>query len=102
MTHGIVPPLATARTTTWTRSLDDGADRRRATDADARDAPARRRCARRRPGGPPQLPKRERRSAITDEDRAFLDRAFQSIADRKAELLAESPKLQAHRRRGAS
>ena len=41
-------------------------------------------------GGPPKLPKRERRSAITDEDRTFLDRAFQSIADRKAELLAES------------
>jgi CheY-like chemotaxis protein len=36
------------------------------------------------PGGPPKLPKRERRSAITDEDRQFLDRAFQSIADRKA------------------
>lgn len=42
------------------------------------------------PGLPPKLPKRERRSAITDEDRAFLDRTFQSIADRKAELLAES------------
>jgi ParB family transcriptional regulator, chromosome partitioning protein len=41
-------------------------------------------------GGPPRLPRRERRSAINDEDRAFLDRAFQSIADRKAELLAES------------
>ncbi len=34
------------------------------------------------PGGPPKLPKRERRSAITDEDRTFLDRAFQSIAVR--------------------
>ncbi len=44
-------------------------------------------------GGPPRLPKRERRSAITDEDRTFLDRAFQSIADRKAELLAESREL---------
>src|SRR5437660_449441 len=44
-------------------------------------------------GGPPKLPKRERRSAITDEDRAFLDRAFQSIADRKAELLAESKEM---------
>lgn len=42
------------------------------------------------PGVPPRLPKRERRSAMTEEDRAFLDRAFQSIADRKAELLAES------------
>src|SRR5215472_80093 len=44
-------------------------------------------------GGPPRLPKRERRSAITEEDRSFLDRAFQSIADRKAELLAESRQL---------
>ena len=42
------------------------------------------------PGSPPRLPRRERRSALNDEDRAFLDRAFQSIADRKAELLAES------------
>src|SRR5262245_25751571 len=31
------------------------------------------------PGAPPKLPKRERRSAITEEDRAFLDRTFQSI-----------------------
>jgi len=45
------------------------------------------------PAGPPRLPKRERRSAITEEDRSFLDRAFQSIADRKAELLAESRQL---------
>ena len=45
------------------------------------------------PGGPPRLPKRERRSAFTDEDRTFLDRTFQSIADRKAELLAESQKV---------
>lgn len=43
--------------------------------------------------GPPSLPRRERRSAITDEDRAFLERCFQSIADRKAELLAESRQL---------
>src|SRR6185295_15482911 len=40
--------------------------------------------------GPPRLPKRERRSAITEEDKSFLDRTFQSIADRKTELLAES------------
>jgi ParB family transcriptional regulator, chromosome partitioning protein len=45
------------------------------------------------PGSPPRLPRRERRSAVTDEDRAFLDRAFQSIADRKAELLAESRQM---------
>ncbi|MCI0571529.1 MAG: response regulator, partial [Myxococcaceae bacterium] len=44
-------------------------------------------------GGPPRLPRRERRSAITEEDRAFLERAFQSIAERKAELLAESRQL---------
>src|SRR5690242_17816539 len=44
-------------------------------------------------GAPPKLPKRERRSAITEEDRSFLERSFQSIADRKAELLAESRQL---------
>ncbi len=42
------------------------------------------------PGAPPKLPRRERRSAITEEDRTFLDRAFQSVAERKAELIAES------------
>ncbi len=45
------------------------------------------------PGGPPKIPRRERRSAITEEDKGFLDRAFQSIADRKAELIAESHQL---------
>jgi ParB family transcriptional regulator, chromosome partitioning protein len=50
-------------------------------------------------GGPPKLPKRERRSAITDEDRTFMDRAFQSIADRKAELLAESKEVRRAPRR---
>src|SRR5215468_9684240 len=45
------------------------------------------------PGAPPRLPKRERRSAITEDDRTFLDRAFQSIAASKAELLAESRQL---------
>ena len=44
-------------------------------------------------GGPPRLPRRERRSALTDEDKAFLDRTFASIADRKAELLAESKEI---------
>src|SRR5262249_23319839 len=44
-------------------------------------------------GSPPRLPRRERRSAFTEEDRAFLDRTFASIAERKAELLAESQKL---------
>ena len=42
------------------------------------------------PKGPPKLPKRERRSALTDDDRQFLERVFGSIADRKAELLAEA------------
>ena len=42
------------------------------------------------PKGPPKLPRRERRSALTDDDRQFLERVFGSIADRKAELLAEA------------
>ncbi len=42
------------------------------------------------PPRPPRLPKRPRRSSVSDEDRQFLDRLFESIADRKAELLAES------------
>ncbi len=50
-------------------------------------------------GGPPRLPKRERRSALTDDDKAFLDRAFASIADRKAELLAESREVRRAPRR---
>jgi len=39
---------------------------------------------------PPKLPKRERRGAITEEDKAFLDRVFGAVADRKGELLAEA------------
>ena len=39
---------------------------------------------------PPRIPRRERRSAITEEDRIFLDRTFGTIADRKAELLTEA------------
>lgn len=53
------------------------------------------------PGGPPRLPRRERRSALTDEDKAFLDRAFGSIADRKTELLAESREVRRPPRRDA-
>jgi len=39
---------------------------------------------------PPKLPRRERRSAITDEDKSFLERVFGTIADRKSELLVEA------------
>jgi len=39
---------------------------------------------------PPPMPRRERRSAITDEDRVFLERVFQTVADRRADLVAES------------
>jgi ParB family chromosome partitioning protein len=62
------------------------------TERDPRAGWPHRRC-KTTTGGPPRLPRRERRSQLTDEDRAFLDRAFQSIADRKAELLAESREL---------
>ena len=41
-------------------------------------------------GGPPKLPRRGRRSALTADDKDFLDFAFSSVADRKSELLAES------------
>src|SRR3990172_943141 len=40
--------------------------------------------------GPPPVPRRPRRSAITDEDRLFLGRMFQSISERRADLIAES------------
>jgi len=39
---------------------------------------------------PPPMPRRERRGAITDEDRVFLVRVFQTVADRRADLVAES------------
>ena len=41
------------------------------------------------------------RSALTDEDKSFLDRAFGSIADRKTELLAESREVRKPARRDA-
>ncbi|HEY6002477.1 MAG TPA: response regulator, partial [Anaeromyxobacter sp.] len=43
---------------------------------------------------PPPVPQRPRRAALTDEDRLFADRVFQSISERRDELVAES-----HRRR---
>jgi len=42
------------------------------------------------PPTPPKLPRRERRSALTDEDKSFLERVFGTIADRKSELLVEA------------
>jgi ParB family transcriptional regulator, chromosome partitioning protein len=42
------------------------------------------------PPRPPRIPKRPRRSSLTEEDRTFIDRVFESIADRRTELVAES------------
>jgi ParB family chromosome partitioning protein len=39
---------------------------------------------------PPPVPRRPERSVLTDEDRLFADRVFQSIAERRDELLSES------------
>src|SRR6266545_2091844 len=48
------------------------------------------------PGGeaPPPLARRPERSVLTEEDRIFADRVFQSVAEHRDALLAES-----HRRR---
>jgi CheY-like chemotaxis protein len=85
MSAGIVPP--------GTEESDDDLDAALSGNASREAPPPMPPPLRTSAGGPPKLPKRERRSAITDEDRAFMDRAFQSIADRKAELLAESRQL---------
>jgi ParB family chromosome partitioning protein len=39
---------------------------------------------------PPRLPGRPRRDALTEEDRLFVGRVFQSIGDRRDELAAEA------------
>jgi ParB family chromosome partitioning protein len=39
---------------------------------------------------PPPVPHRPARQALDDEDRAFLQRAFRSVADRRPALVAES------------
>jgi ParB family chromosome partitioning protein len=39
---------------------------------------------------PPPVPRRPRRELLTEEDRLFADRVFQSIADRRDALLAEA------------
>jgi CheY-like chemotaxis protein len=39
---------------------------------------------------PPQLRRRLRRELLTEEDRLFADRVFQSVADRRDELAAEA------------
>src|SRR5262249_14781553 len=91
MTHGILPALPLADDVD--RSLEE------ALTGETRPTPTREMppvpppLRAPPPGSPPRLPRRERRSAFTEEDRAFLDRTFASIADRKAELLAESQKL---------
>ena len=90
MSHGILPPPPPGDDVD--RSLDEaltGEARRTPT----REMPVPPPLRAPPPGSPPRLPRRERRSAFTEEDRAFLDRTFASIADRKAELLAESQKL---------
>jgi ParB family transcriptional regulator, chromosome partitioning protein len=43
---------------------------------------------------PPPVPRRPQRTFVTDEDRLFVDRTFQSISERRDELAAEP-----HRRR---
>jgi len=40
--------------------------------------------------GPPPVPRRPRRDLLTEEDRLFADRAFQSIAARRDALLVEA------------
>ena len=79
------PPTAAAPSDDLEVNLDlsSGEHSRRREPADASSAPYLVRAS-----AAPQ--RAERRSALTDEDKQFLDRAFQSIADRKAELLAES------------
>jgi ParB family chromosome partitioning protein len=39
---------------------------------------------------PPPMPRRELRAVVTEEDRLFADRVFQSIAEHRDELVAES------------
>jgi ParB family chromosome partitioning protein len=42
------------------------------------------------PTRPPPVPRRARRELLTEADRLFVDRAFQSVADRRDTLLAET------------
>jgi ParB family chromosome partitioning protein len=42
------------------------------------------------PQGPPAIRRRPRRDLLTEEDRLFADRVFQSVADRRDELAAEA------------
>jgi ParB family chromosome partitioning protein len=42
------------------------------------------------PASPPPVPRRARRDLLTEADRLFADRVFQSVADRREALLAES------------
>ena len=83
------PTTWCSRTSSRTRRSTPRTPRRRAPTPPARSAgagPSRRRC-----------PRRPQRSTVTDEDRLFLDRVFQSIAEHRDDLLAE-----AHRRRPAA
>ncbi len=52
------------------------------------------------PSTPPSLPRRARRDLLTEEDRLFADRAFQSVADRRDELAAGAERRRPPPRRG--
>lgn len=49
--------------------------------------------------GPPSLPRRVRRDALTEADRLFAARAFQSVGERREELAAEAERLRPPPRR---
>ncbi|MBK9517574.1 MAG: hypothetical protein IPO09_09515 [Anaeromyxobacter sp.] len=52
-----------------------------------------------RSAGPPSLPRRVRRDALTEADRLFAARAFQSVGERREELAAEAERLRPPPRR---
>lgn len=97
-------PLDTAALTTMARhlllaaepvELADDAILEEVEPLDAAAAPAATAAEARAPAptpppAPPQLRRRPRRDLLTEEDRLFADRVFQSVADRRDELVAEA------------
>ena len=82
MSSGILPAASGRRATTWTGSLGGAAHDRRAGGPPHPEMPVPPPLRARRQGSLPGS-RRERQLAFTEEDRAFLDRTFASIADRE-------------------
>src|SRR5690606_22454286 len=83
MAQEVLPPESTAAPEQHTEGLDNELENALTGTGPSYSPPPLPPTSTPPAGAPPKLPRRERRSAITEEDRAFLDRAFQRSEERR-------------------